>query len=155
MNVRRPARSCERARASISTELDGELSEVEHAMLRRHLRQCASCSAFDAEARAYTQLLRDAELEEYSVGFSPLTAHRRRWPGQLRRVVPAVAAAALFVTVGGTLGRFIGEQEQPAPPSLVTSVRSVGSAPPRVSGTFAAVPKASLPLGQRSASEDF
>jgi hypothetical protein len=124
-------------------------------MLRRHLRQCASCSAFHVETRAFTQILRDAELEEYSVGFSPLTAHRRRWPGQLRRVAPAVAAAALFVSVGGTLGRFVGEREQPTPRAPVGNVRSVGSSPPLASGTYPDPSKPSLPLGQRSASEDF
>ena len=72
-------------------------------MLRRHLRQCAGCTAFHVETRAFTRQLRETELEDYNVGFSPLTA-RRRWPGQLRRVAPAVAAAALFVTVGGNAG---------------------------------------------------
>ncbi len=154
MNVGRPNPSCERARTSISTELDGELSEVEQAMLRRHLRQCAACTAFHLETGAFTQVLREAELEDYRVGFSPLTA-RRRWTGQLRRVAPAVAAAALFVTVGGTLGRFVGEREPVGPSSPLTSVRSSSSSPPLASGTYPDPSKPLLPLGQRSASEDF
>jgi predicted anti-sigma-YlaC factor YlaD len=154
MNVGRPSRSCERARGSISADLDGELSEVEQAMLRRHLRQCSSCSAFRVESRAFTDILRQAELEEYSVDFSPVTA-RRRWSGQVRRAIPAVAAAVLFVTVGGTLGRMVGERSQPEPVAALANVRSISSSPPRASGTFVAARKPSLPLGQRSASEDF
>lgn len=155
MNVGRPSRSCEHARASISADLDGELSEVEQAMLRRHLRQCSGCSAFRVESRGFTDTLRHAQLEEYSVGFSLLTARRRRWPGQVRRVIPTVAAAVLFVTVGGTLGRAVGERNQAEPAPSIANVRSISSSPPRASGTFVAVRKPSLPLGQRSASEDF
>lgn len=154
MIVGRPSRTCERARASISADLDGELSEVEEAMLRRHLRQCSSCSAFRVESRAFTDALRHVELEVYSVGFSPVTA-RRRWPGQVRRVIPAVAAAVLFVTVGGTLGRMVGERNQAEPATALANVRSISSSPPRASGTFVAARKPTLPLGQRSASEDF
>ena len=43
------AMECERARSRVSLGLDGELSEVEQAMLRAHVGRCAACAAFERD----------------------------------------------------------------------------------------------------------
>ena len=47
----------------VSLRLDGELSELEEAMLRRHVAGCGDCQAFAATAESFTSLLRSAPLE--------------------------------------------------------------------------------------------
>ena len=56
-------RGCERAQAWASLELDGELSQLERALLATHLRGCAACAETVAGMRALTAALRDAPLE--------------------------------------------------------------------------------------------
>jgi anti-sigma factor RsiW len=152
-------RHCDRARAAISFEVDGELSELELAVLRRHLRQCERCVSFRADTMAFSEMLRAAPLEEYSVGFSPISV--RHWPHRLRRVVPAVAAVVLFIGMGSTLSRVVSQPDPVVPPPAPTGIRNLSS-PPVSSGTFASALKVVPPpltrspfLGRRSASEDF
>jgi len=45
---------CERARQWASLRLDGELSELEDALLEQHLEGCSSCSAFAVRLAATT-----------------------------------------------------------------------------------------------------
>lgn len=62
-------------------DLDGELSELQSAWLRRHLDGCPACRAFRADATGFTALLRRAPLEQ-----PPAAAHlelpRRRHRGR-------------------------------------------------------------------------
>jgi predicted anti-sigma-YlaC factor YlaD len=51
---------CERARARASLGLDGELSEVEQALLRAHVGRCADCAAYAHDLERLTQELRSA-----------------------------------------------------------------------------------------------
>jgi predicted anti-sigma-YlaC factor YlaD len=96
----RVAQDCERARAWISAELDGELSEFESTLLQGHLHECRACGAFRTSAGTFTRELRQAPLE-------PL-AHPIAVPGRRRIVlqplrVPAVAAMAVSIFALGSL----------------------------------------------------
>src|SRR2546423_3609908 len=94
------SQKCDRMRAWISAELDGELSEFESILLRGHLGRCDSCSMFKADAATFAAALRDAPLERMS---QPVTvSHKRRIAFQPLRV-PAVAALAIAMIGFGAL----------------------------------------------------
>jgi hypothetical protein len=101
-------RTCERARMWASLQLDGELSELERALLDAHVARCEACSVYVREVRAATEGLRAAELERPA---HPITLPIRR---RLVRPVHVSAAAALIAMAVG-LG------------SLVSSLNSAGS----------------------------
>jgi anti-sigma factor RsiW len=88
------SRFCEHARAQISARVDGELTELEDAELRRHLAECGSCRAYDAEVSGLSRMLRTAELDapEFPI-FVPRT--RRIAP----RIQVGAAAAVVLATV--------------------------------------------------------
>jgi predicted anti-sigma-YlaC factor YlaD len=99
---------CARARFWVSLRVDGELSELEGALLDAHLARCAECAAFAAGTSASTTWLRGAELERPA----PITVAVPRAPR--RAAVALVAAAALMATglvagfvhgTGSTAGR--------------------------------------------------
>lgn len=108
-------RACDRAREWISLELDAELSELEDALLRRHLARCACCGAFRTEARAFTQVLRSTPLEP-----APATvALPRRRPRV--RALQLAAATLVAATVGvGALVGSMATRESGAPKVKVT-----------------------------------
>jgi anti-sigma factor RsiW len=87
---------CPRARFWASLRLDGELSELEAALLDAHLARCADCAAYAAGSEAAIGALRATPLEVAKPVALPV--HR---PG--RNVVALVAAAAL-VAVAAILG---------------------------------------------------
>jgi anti-sigma factor RsiW len=89
---------CSRAREWISLALDGELSELEDALLQRHLAGCAACAGYFATVRAATGELRAAP---------PVPAHvevplPRSSLGSMRRALAPIAA--VLAVVAGTLG---------------------------------------------------
>lgn len=101
-----PHESCTRARASVSVELDGELSELERQWLRGHLRQCRDCRGFERRVRLLTSMLRadlPARLRR-PVRVSP----RRSFAPTLSRVsrVGAAAATAAVALVIAAAGAF-------------------------------------------------
>ena len=87
---------CERAREWVSLELDGELSELEDALLRAHLDRCVACAAFARDARAFTRALRAAPSERPAEAPAP----PRSGGGRLRVLQLASAAAAVAAAVG-------------------------------------------------------
>jgi anti-sigma factor RsiW len=90
---------CERVRAQVSIELDGELSELERRMLDSHLASCLSCRNYAADVVAFTTELRNAPLERMS---RPIHIHRPRHVATARVHVGLVAALAIAV-VGSVL----------------------------------------------------
>jgi predicted anti-sigma-YlaC factor YlaD len=103
-------KTCERARMWASLSLDGELSELERALLDAHLARCAPCAGFVEEVRAATQELRAAEPE---LPGRPIAVSGRR--RLLRPIYVTSAAAALAFAVG-----------------LGAVVESIGTSGPRV-----------------------
>src|SRR5256885_8433877 len=97
--VGRVSQDCERARAWISAELDGELSEFEATLLQDHLKDCPACGAFRTGVDSFTHELRGAPLV-------PI-AHPIAVPGRRRRLqplrVPAAAAMAVSILTLGSL----------------------------------------------------
>jgi hypothetical protein len=93
----RTSAACERVRAQVSLELDGELSQIERAMLRAHIRRCPDCSSFEHAARAFTGELRSAPLELPS---HPMVVSRqggRRVQLATQRIAQVGVAALLLV----------------------------------------------------------
>jgi hypothetical protein len=90
-------RTCERARMWASLQLDGELSELERALLDAHVARCEPCGIFIREVGAATRGLRAAELT--------LPAHPVAIPSRRRVVRPVhVSAAAAIVALAVGLG---------------------------------------------------
>ena len=110
--------NCDRARAWVSLNLDGELSELEGLMLESHLARCEACRAFAADAAGFTTALRTAALEPLERPVS-LPAGRRT----MRRAVQFGAAAALVaasVGLGSLFGAVgSGRTHAPSPPRLI------------------------------------
>jgi predicted anti-sigma-YlaC factor YlaD len=101
-------RRCERARQWSSLRLDGELSELEEALLARHLESCSDCLGFDGRLRSAARSLRETPPEPPLVPFRIPTRPRRRItvPTGRRAAVVAIAAAlALGSLVGSQLNR--------------------------------------------------
>lgn len=90
--------NCERARAWASLRLDGELSELEEALLAAHVRRCAACREYEEMLSAAVVVLRAQPLEQIQHPVAvPARRHTRVRPMGLARVA-AVAAAVVGVT---------------------------------------------------------
>ena len=105
------ARECDRAQAWASLELDGELSQLERALLAAHIRRCESCAPRVAEVRAVTAALRRAPLERPT---RTLFVPRRR-TRVATRLALAATLAVLAAGVGGLAGS-LGEEREDRPP---------------------------------------
>jgi predicted anti-sigma-YlaC factor YlaD len=93
------AQLCDRARQWASLRLDGELSELEAALLDAHLARCVSCQTFADDATGIAGRLRETapELPESAI----VVPFPRR--GARARMLYAGLAAAL-VLVAAALG---------------------------------------------------
>jgi predicted anti-sigma-YlaC factor YlaD len=109
---------CDRARFWASLRLDGELSELEGALLDAHLARCAGCRAVAEGFDASTTVLRAAPLERAM----PVSVNLPRSP---RRVLAMVSVAAVLV-VGVVAGGVVREQVShgPSAPAAVAVVAS-------------------------------
>jgi anti-sigma factor RsiW len=111
---------CSRAQAWASLELDGELSQLECALLEAHLRRCAACAVRVADLRALTVAIREAPLEQLSEpAFTSTPAREASRPRTLAvRIAVAATLAALaggLGVVAGTLSSGSGEPTAPEP----------------------------------------
>jgi hypothetical protein len=114
-----PTRQCERCRGQVSLDLDGGLSELEAAWMRRHLAACADCRAFAADVRGATALLRAAP--QLSPAEPVLVAGvRRRSRGVLGAVV-GVAATAAVAALALTAGLNVSDRPASGPPQAVAA----------------------------------
>jgi predicted anti-sigma-YlaC factor YlaD len=120
--------NCERARAWASLEVDGELSELEQALLGAHLERCESCRAHAAGVRGLEQLLRAQELEPLSrpVAIRAVSSSRPLRILQLGAALAVVATGGLAALVAGV---FHATSEQSATPLQRVSV--IGDESPR------------------------
>ena len=104
---------CDRVRSQISFELDGELSQLERAMVGRHLRRCGGCRAFEADVTAFSQALREAPAELME---APVVV-----AGRPRRIVARLqvgVAAALAIAALGAASQVVRNSESSALPSF-------------------------------------
>lgn len=93
MSVARASVICDRVRAQISLELDGELSQLERRMLAAHLDRCSECHAYQADVATFTHELRAVPLEQPERPFV-LRRHRRISLGSAQVGVAAMLAFA-------------------------------------------------------------
>jgi predicted anti-sigma-YlaC factor YlaD len=113
---------CERAKAWASLRTDGELSELESALLDAHLGRCESCDTFARDAEVVAAALRAAPLEQPApLAFAPRRARRTGV-----RVLQ-VAAAVVIVVSAGVVGAFSGPSRSGAAAKPVSMVASVDS----------------------------
>jgi hypothetical protein len=100
---------CERARQWASLRIDGELSELEVALLEKHLEGCAGCNAFAVRLAAITDAVRGAPQEQPQIEYPRFERPVIRLPvGRRVAIVAIAAAAALGALVGSSL-------QKPAP----------------------------------------
>jgi anti-sigma factor RsiW len=89
--------------------MDGELSELEEALLEKHLEGCPSCDAFVACLVSTTEAVRAAPAERPEIEYPRFARQGFRLPVGRRVAIVAVAAAA-------ALGAFVGSSfQRPAP----------------------------------------
>jgi anti-sigma factor RsiW len=96
---------CERAREWASLRLDGELSELERALLDAHTRNCAACAEYVADIGALTVAIRSAELERLP---RPVSLPLRRSFAWATRALQAGAATAAVLAITAGLSLQIG-----------------------------------------------
>jgi hypothetical protein len=113
---------CERARFWASLRLDGELSELEAALLDAHLARCAGCRGVAGGFDASTIALRAAPLERVA----PVALDVHRSP---RRVLAMISVAAVLVA-GVVAGGLVRGQasHSPSAPHAVAVVASFETA---------------------------
>jgi predicted anti-sigma-YlaC factor YlaD len=97
---------CQRARAWASLRIDGELSELESALLDAHLGRCASCRTFAQGAMAVAAASRAAPFDERPA--PRVLLPRRVRHAALRALqaaaVAVVASAGVIAAVSGPSG---------------------------------------------------
>lgn len=112
---------CERSRFWASLRVDGELSQLESALLSAHLERCPSCRAFARGVEEVARGLRRARLERPAAFVLP--APRRR--STARAVQFAAAAAA--VVAAGAVAALTGPGSAPTAVKPVAMVAAVES----------------------------
>jgi len=112
---------CERARFWVSLRIDGELSELEGALLDAHLARCGACRAVADGFDGAAVLLRSTAQEPLP---APVTIGARRTP---RRVLATVSVAALLVLgiVAGSVVRGEVSPNAASKPHVVAAVASM------------------------------
>ena len=134
---------CERARNWASLGLDGELSEVEQALLRAHVGRCASCAGFAHDLdRLTARIRRTPFVHPHRRAYEPraVPARRRSAGTSVLRLSAVVAAVAVAAGLGSLAGSLSSRQPahaaslQFAPKALrVAAVSMFG--PQRLPGT--------------------
>ncbi|HEY3070342.1 MAG TPA: zf-HC2 domain-containing protein [Gaiellaceae bacterium] len=116
---------CDRARQWSSLRADGELSELEEALLDKHLGTCGECAEYDARLRSTAELLRTAPPEAPAVPFQIPAPRAIPFPLSRRLAVAAIAvAAAVGSLVGSTLQRPATQPQKAGPQvAVLTTTR--------------------------------
>jgi predicted anti-sigma-YlaC factor YlaD len=107
---------CDRIRSYVSLGLDGELSQLEQAMMVAHLQRCADCRAYETDVVVVTGALRAAEAE---VPERVVVLPRRHRHAAAFRAVQAASAAAVVLVAAG-LGLFGAQRIKEAAPTTLT-----------------------------------
>src|SRR6476661_695871 len=122
--MERLSQLCERAREWASLRADGELSELESALLDAHLCRCAPCRSFAGGAEELTAALRAARLER-PASLALVLPHRR----PARHALQAVLATPFVVAAGVTAALVSADRPAPSvsgsrPVAVVAAVES-------------------------------
>ena len=128
--------TCADARALASLALDGELDELGSRQLRGHVAACRDCARSIGKMRLASELLRSAPRARFRCDLTPAQLVRTCSSGAGGRIWAgaAMTLAALVLATGALPGR----DDDPAP-----------------SPRTAVVAPLALPIGQRSAMDDF
>jgi putative zinc finger protein len=110
---------CDRVREQISVGLDGELSQLERAMLSSHLERCAECRGYEQSVTAFTQALRAEPLAPLS---RPVVVQPQRRFVTTRLQIGAAAAVAVAALFGG--GELLKSKPIEIRPTFVPTGRS-------------------------------
>ena len=105
--------NCARARAWVSHEVDGELSQLERLFLAAHVRRCSGCARFAEEVRGFTQVVRSTPLESPTFTLE-LPARRPARARVVARVAIATALVAFAAGFGVLAGSNVGEPARQA-----------------------------------------
>ena len=146
--------ACDDARARASRELDGGLDELDRLMLQRHLGTCPACAQFATVTALVTNELRRAPLEPFRCG--PVI--RRKRPLARAPLVSSVAAVALVTAVGFSVVVAYESDRGHDKTRLQTvplRTKPDPAAPSQPDNVFVGSQRITLPIGQKSASEDF
>jgi predicted anti-sigma-YlaC factor YlaD len=114
---------CERARFWASLRLDGELSELEGALLDAHIAGCAGCRAVADGFAASTTALRSASLKRVA----PVVVQLPRSPRRLLATIAVAAVLVLGVIAGGIVRGQVSHETASAP-RVVAAVASFETA---------------------------
>lgn len=112
---------CARSRFWVSLRVDGELSELEGALLDAHLARCADCASFATGTELATGSLRAAPREGHPQFQLQRPAHHPR-----RRFLLGIVAAAIVVG-GAVLGGELNGASSPATRQASHAVVGVAS----------------------------
>jgi predicted anti-sigma-YlaC factor YlaD len=96
---------CDRARQWASLRVDGELSELEHALLETHVARCEPCRAFVREAEAVAAALRAVSLQRLPEPVQLVAPARH---GRVPMRIVQTATVAALVLVAAALGSALG-----------------------------------------------
>jgi len=124
-------RSCARAREWASLRTDGELSELERLLLRRHLSRCEGCRVFVDVVAVTTEVLRATPFERPSRALEPVPPRPPR-ARRLRYGLVAAAAAAMVAAGVSTAVLVSGDGRSPGQTPPVTDIAQL---PPGSPGT--------------------
>lgn len=113
---------CERARRWSSLRVDGELSELESALLDNHLGRCSSCRAFARGAEGIAGLLSAARLERPAPLALVVPRVRRRKPALQSFAIAAFVLCASLVMAAAGLTHRGGTVHAMKPVAMVTTV---------------------------------
>jgi predicted anti-sigma-YlaC factor YlaD len=119
---------CDRARQWASLRLDGEISELEEALLDAHLARCARCSAFAEETSGVAAALRSVAPVRPEAPVV-IAIPRRRRAGLLGTAV--ACALALAAALAGSL---VGVADHASTPTVQATKRTamIASAEPAI-----------------------
>jgi hypothetical protein len=132
--------ACDDARFAASLALDGGLDEIGRIHFLRHLESCPKCAQVVTGMESASSLLRRAPLARFRCELAGGQLTRSSPSGLGRHWAGAAAAVAALVLATGALPR----HDDGAAPS-----------PPGARAGAAVVSPLALPIGQRSAMDDF
>jgi anti-sigma factor RsiW len=109
-----PGQLCARARFWASLRVDGELSELESALLDSHLGRCAECRRYAVGVTSATALLR----EQAPAVPAPVTLTAAPAPARFLLGATAAVLVVLAAALGGLVSRAVSPSASPSASAL-------------------------------------